>query len=425
MHTPSTTNYKDDKMDNMFYIDYLDHVTSGSREFEELKLRLRFDLLIFGKDQLCMSVPACIKLGDTTNLLMELDEFWNAGKIVLQLDKKHKGNPSNYFRNRKKVLARSMSEESLVNNFEFIAYENSRTDRFFNTYLSDVASVSSNKLYIGKEHDTDSLFRSFANDSFELHYDEVCCLLKPMERIQYTGITNKIQELANNPTHLFQRSIVENIIDEEYNPTDFEKNVVSVLLDRSFARANAETSNAKPLSLITNQLTGRWLYKLLKKSYRFLFENICNLSWDEIFYLSQDQDWQNFIEYINTYINTLQNVRKAGENKEFEYQIENYIDKLSNSLSLFVLLKQIHNEVIDEIKSEFITVGLVSEIQNLNLTIDLIENIHKGKYQYAIDVLLSIDMLANKIFNKLTKEKDLSYLIHDNDRSKRNYHILK
>ena len=73
----------------LFYIDYLDHVTSGTRNFNVLELRLRFDLLVFGSQELCISVPACIKMGDTTNLLKKLDDFWQAGKIRLQLDKKH------------------------------------------------------------------------------------------------------------------------------------------------------------------------------------------------------------------------------------------------------------------------------------------------------------------------------------------------
>lgn len=33
----------------LFYIDYLDHITSGTRAFELLRLRLRYDLLILDK----------------------------------------------------------------------------------------------------------------------------------------------------------------------------------------------------------------------------------------------------------------------------------------------------------------------------------------------------------------------------------------
>ena len=98
--------------DMLFYIDYLDHIASGSKSFEVLALRLRYDLLIYGCDTLCMSVPACIKLEDTTNLLMKLDDFWKHGKIRLQLDKKHRGNPTNYFNNRKKFLLKECQRKN-------------------------------------------------------------------------------------------------------------------------------------------------------------------------------------------------------------------------------------------------------------------------------------------------------------------------
>ena len=90
-----------------FYIDYLDHLTSESNNlhYMQLRNRLRFDLLVFGQDILCMSVPACIKLKSTTELLIKLDDFWANGRIQLQLDKKHKEDPFRYFDNRKKILS--------------------------------------------------------------------------------------------------------------------------------------------------------------------------------------------------------------------------------------------------------------------------------------------------------------------------------
>lgn len=72
----------------LFYIDYLDHITSGTYAFNLLAQRLRFDLLVFcGNDTLCMSVPACVKIGDTTKLLMALDPFWKEKKFYFSLTK--------------------------------------------------------------------------------------------------------------------------------------------------------------------------------------------------------------------------------------------------------------------------------------------------------------------------------------------------
>lgn len=44
---------------NKLYIDYLDHTVSGEYNYAESANRLRFDLLLFSEDILCMSVPVC------------------------------------------------------------------------------------------------------------------------------------------------------------------------------------------------------------------------------------------------------------------------------------------------------------------------------------------------------------------------------
>ena len=279
----------------LFYIDYLDHITSGFKSFNVLALRLRYDLLIYGCDTLCMSVPACIKLGDTTELLIELDDFWKHGKIQLQLDKKHRGNPANYFNNRKKVLAKGMSEEKLINHFEFVAYESKRTDTFFRIYLPEVVATPKDTLYLGKEKDTDALFRGETIALFEKHCDTICRSLEINRAINFTGMVDRIQSFALDKSTLFQRAVVEENIIDEYKPQTEERIIIATLLDRAFALANAETSSAVPLSLVLNQLTGRWLIHLLSKTYKELYNLICELNWKGIFTLSQDEDWRKFI----------------------------------------------------------------------------------------------------------------------------------
>lgn len=59
----------------LFYIDYLDHITSRAVSAKMLALRLRYDLLIFADDTMCMSVPSCVKLKETTDLLMDWMTF--------------------------------------------------------------------------------------------------------------------------------------------------------------------------------------------------------------------------------------------------------------------------------------------------------------------------------------------------------------
>lgn len=408
----------------LFYIDYLDHVTSGQRcqSFQSLELRLRFDLLIFSRDTLCMSVPACIKLENTTKLLMELDNFWSAGIILLQLDKKHKGKPSNYFNNRKKVLARGMSEEKLLKHFEFVAYENKRTDTFFNVYLPEVAGVSADILYLDKKKDTDALFRGETVNLFEKHIDTICRALQIDRAINFTGITNRIHSYATDSTALFQRAIIEESIINEYQPRDNERLIVASLLDRAFALANAETSDAVPLSLVLNQLTGKWLIHLLSKSYRELYDLISQLSWNGVYALSQSEDWRNFIGYINVYIGIIQDSKL----KKYDIPIEAYMNRLSHSLSLLSLLRLLKDEALDATKSKLYEYGLFSEAQNMEEMISILIDSYSGSYRAMLDVIRAIDMYANRIIERLTKDKQFLYLLtYSNNTKERKYELLK
>lgn len=408
----------------LFYIDYLDHVTSGQRcqSFQSLELRLRFDLLIFSRDTLCMSVPACIKLENTTKLLMELDNFWSAGIILLQLDKKHKGKPSNYFNNRKKVLARGMPEEKLLKHFEFVAYENKRTDTFFNVYLPEVAGVSADVLYLDKKKDTDALFRGETVNLFEKHIDTICRALQIDRAINFTGITNRIHSYATDSTALFQRAIIEESIINEYQPRDNERLIVASLLDRAFALANAETSDAVPLSLVLNQLTGKWLIHLLSKSYRELYDLISQLSWNGVYALSQSEDWRNFIGYINVYIGIIQDSKL----KKYDIPIEAYMNRLSHSLSLLSLLRLLKDEALDATKSKLYEYGLFSEAQNMEEMISILIDSYSGSYRAMLDVIRAIDMYANRIIERLTKDKQFLYLLtYSNNTKERKYELLK
>lgn len=403
----------------LFYIDYLDYITSGSRSFKELALRLRFDLLIFGHDTLCMSVPACIKMRDTTGLLMELDEFWKNGKIRLQLDKKHKGNPQNYFRNRKKVLAKAMPEERLVKHFEFIAYESNRTNIFFGSYLPDTLSKSDSNVYIGKENDTDKLFRQDTTYLLERHYDPVCRILGANRAITFTGIVNRIHECALNQSSLYQRALIEEIVVDEFNPTFNERLIVSSLLDRAFALANAGTSNAVPISLVLNQLTGIWLKRLLFRSYGELYNLICKLSWSEVYVLSQSSDWREFIGYINAFIYLIQDSRI----KKYPIDIRESTSKLSKSISLLNLLRFVGEEAISAAKDKLYEYGLFSEAQNLEVTIDLLLSCYAGRHKQLLDAMCAIDILAKRITENMTKLKNFDYLLGLNN--KKDYIILK
>ena len=147
-----------------------------------------------------------------------------------------------------------------------------------------------NELFIGKIWDTDALFRSGTIDLLSENYEQICKALDINRSIAFTGMVNRIQDMAFDNSCLFQRALVEEIISDEFKPRRSESLAIATILDQAFASANARTSDAIPISLIRNRLTGRWLYRLLYKSYADLYNEICKLSWQDIYELTQDKD---------------------------------------------------------------------------------------------------------------------------------------
>lgn len=393
-----------------FYIDYLDYITSGVRNFNQLELRLRFDLLVFGRDTLCLSVPACIKMQDTFKLLTKLDDFWKNGIIKLQLDAKHAGNPQNYFYTRKAILTKAMPESKLVKHFEFIAYESGRPEMFFDTYLSDTLVIPKDEIYLGKEKNTDTLFRQSTMTLFEKHYDPICRLLGLTDSITFTGVTNRIFDFALDNSMLYQRALIEDAVTSEYSLAPLGRQIVADLLDRAFALANAKTSGAVPITLILNQLTGSWLQKLLFRSYRPLYNLICALDWDDVYTLSQSSDWHDFIGYINAFILAIQTCKKLSKGQDSN-SIDLILSKLSRYIALLNLFDALKKEAIDAIKNKCYKSGLFSEAQNLSLNMKMLTDYYNGRYKQLIDALCAIDMLANRIIENLTQLQNCNYLL--------------
>lgn len=382
----------------LFYIDYLDHITSGSKSFSLLEQRLRFDLLVYGRESLCMSVPACVKMGDTTKLLQKLDAFWSSGTIQLQLDKKHKGRAANYFSNRKRVLSSAMSEEKLIQHFEFVAYEDSRTDYFFSEYLPNTTNGMQNELFIGKIWDTDALFRSGTIDLLSENYEQICKALDINRSIAFTGMVNRIQDMAFDNSCLFQRALVEEIISDEFKPRRSESLAIATILDQAFASANARTSDAIPISLIRNRLTGRWLYRLLYKSYADLYNEICKLSWQDIYELTQDKDWDYFIRYINCYIYLVQNSISSRRSRD----AENIIKKMSSTIQMYRFLNYLKDEAISAVKEKMIDVGMVYDALTLEEMVQQFSNFYTGSDKPLLDIIYAINEYARRNLINLT-----------------------
>lgn len=278
------------------YFDYLDfHILGDTKDLNN-EIRVKFDFLAFFPDIFCLTVPACIKLAPTTELLVKLTPFWINGNLKIILDKKHKKNPFSYFDSRRKKLERHLRDELLEKHFEYTAYSSNRPQIFFNSYL---ASIQDSDIYLPKISDTDADYRQRVKLIIDSKADDICKVLPVQERIRMDGAFASLFSYANDETVLFQRSIVDEHLQEEHNLLNFETNILRNMLDSGFAYANAISSDAVPISRIQNQITGKYIAELLRQCDPPLFDLLVSLDFEQVFVLCTDTTWNEFIDVLN------------------------------------------------------------------------------------------------------------------------------
>lgn len=392
---------------NKYYIDYLDYSTIKDLNFEYQLLRFRFDLLLFADQQMLLSVPACVKLEKTTEVLALIDDFWKNGVLKLQLDEKHKANPMNYFYKRTKKLESNINEKELFHHFEYLAYTSTRTSNFYQKYLPTIMGKNIRKLYIRKKYDTDKLFRKEVKNKIigmsGLEYDKLSRAISPMDFIKLQGILNDTIEDADQAP-LFQRAVIENKIIQNYHPGKLVTLEVSDILDKSFAYANAYTNDAVPVTFIENQLTGKWLIKLLKGAYPNVYMKIISIPWDCLYDLAVCDEWKAFKMYINALIATLQKPYLVKDKVEIERMesIERDVMKAIKDITTYNLFNGLLSEVISKIKNQLKTSGLFYEINQTDVIIETLEREVQIKGKGDIYYLLKmIDALATLISVKV------------------------
>lgn len=297
---------------NKIYIDYLDYTVSVQNNPVPPALRLRFDLLLYSQDTLCMSVPACVKLKTTTDLLMKLTPFWKAGKIRLILDRKHRNNPWNYFSNRNRVLERGFPEEQLLHHFEYNAYHSPHTQLFYNSFFHEVIQYQ-NDSFIGKIFDTDEMFRRSVIEQSKSACDRLCSVLPVYQAIHMGKILNDLIIIAEDRSHLFQRSAIETNLITLHHANKLEIDVIKRILDKGFAYANGISSYAAPLSQITNRLTSLTFIPVLKKADQELYNMICSLSWTALYKLSTNDLWLDFVDQVNRLLLLYQDSKRRSQ----------------------------------------------------------------------------------------------------------------
>ena len=334
------------------YIDYLDHTLELRHQTIPPEIRLRFDLLLFFNDVLCLSVPACVKLKNTTDLLMQLTPFWSNGKIRLILDKKHGNNPWKYFTNRQYKLEQSFSEEALTTHFEYIAYQAEHTQIFYNTFLTQVANVPSTEFYIRKIYDTDLLFRHFVVDQAHLLIADIPERFKqPVQVLHACNVLNNLIMIAEDQSTLFQRSHIEHELQQKFKLYPYEELFIRRILDIGFARANGISSYAAPISSITNRLTAQRFIPIINACDPELYSQIVTLDWNGLYDLSIGALWHNLINDINR-------IMRFMQVKDKQIRFDKLPTSLEFSLSITKLLHSLYDSVSQSVQKGLLSIGV-------------------------------------------------------------------
>lgn len=283
----------------LVYLDYLDYsVGSANPSPLDVRERLRFDLLLFPEEILCLSVPACIKLQSTAQLLMELTLFWSDGRLRLILSDEHNGKPENYFEKRTHRLETSLREEVLVRHFEFVAYSSDWKSAFYDVYIPQIV-MPVTSLYLPKISDTDREFRESSID-FASSIQETAMSILPLEEaIAFGKAASSLIDRAHDQDLLFQRAAILNDLSSDRGVDERALSAVAALLDRCFAYANAISAGAVPVSQVFNRFTSRTMIPFLNEVAPRVKQQVDALSWAGVYELSNSPIWLDFLDRLN------------------------------------------------------------------------------------------------------------------------------
>lgn len=376
---------------NKIYIDYLDYTVSGNWNLQDSISRLKFDLLLFSEEELCLSVPACVKLNKTTDILMRLTPFWKNKKIRLILDKKHRGNPWNYFNNRNRKLEKEFNEFDLKNHFEYRAYAAPHTSYFYNVFIKDIVNKTQSDLYIGKIFDTDEMFRRSIISQVNDNADNICGIMPIELGIHMGKIFNDLIIVSEDRKSLFQRMAVEEKLVKEYGAETNEVKIISKILDKGFSYANGVSSYAAPLSLITNRLTGKQFIQIIKYADEELYKMIDLLGWNAIYRLSIDNTWLDFIDHLNRLLYLYQNSEK-------NYKLQYRTIKIGCDVITKRIVEKLYESAIKGLQKELFKSGaFIGDVMKVKEKSDeLVEYYLKNKNEYW-DVIKQVDELIPAI----------------------------
>ncbi len=298
--------YSNDK--KPIFLDFLDFQTTQYKQlnYEQKHIRLKYELLAFPRRKFLLAAPAIAKCQDTAFLATLYAPLWDNRRFKFVLSPEYEGSFTNYVDNRLRKLHSIFPDYQLPNNFEYVGYTSPHWHIFFEEFLSDNLGVSDACQY--RKNDCDTLFRDNVFKDMQDNTDTINYIFRSHSAKETERICEIVSTRCKDQSSLFQRDSVMRSIKEEIILNKISENSIDLLLDLNFAKSNAEAVDAITPSAYDGINGDRLSYLSRYIPCRFgktLFDIINMLAPNNVLKLSQQSEWEDFIDSLNNVYRSL------------------------------------------------------------------------------------------------------------------------
>ena len=372
----------------MMYADYLNLLNVGNYEENEIRERLKYDILLRPEKKLYIPLSSSIKAETTNKILSDIDSeaLWSNKLILLQIDKKYNSNPFAYFENRKNLL-----EENLAySNYEYAAYSGNKIKDLFGTIIPR-SGIDFREILIDREINTDIKFKKQTMDNIRKYYYDLEAVFPVERRYLVPAIYNEMGRLTYD-TAFFSKDMAEIHISKCFKLRYSERFIFNRILDRSYIEANALSNFAEAFSL-TKKITGTHLRNFIKSQCPALHYTITTLSWAQVNQLSLKDEWKDYTSlFIGLLVNNLEG--QSDNLSELMRKVQRHTHWYKMCNFLFHFGKITNTPIVKDMEKE-----------KLNRFVEYVSFLYTGAYRTQIDILNYIESSSKEVLMTINKIK--------------------
>ncbi len=381
-----------------YFVDYFGYCLGGIGNRMRVKNRnerLLFDILSINPttDILIFSLPETL-LEDSNRVLINYKDFWKNNIFKIALDKKYKS-ANAYINNRLELLSKSIDKHE---NYELDIYQTEIPNYFINDFLINSLNLrGKNSFIFHRINNADTNHRLLLKEKIN-NYDLLYINLSQyLNEKDIDALINYFNNQADDKKSLFQRGYILNQVFEMYPVLNSNRSFLYDIFDNNYNDAMALAVNAQRLSTLVHTINGASLSKFIYNYDNNIYKKICQFTPHQIFMLSQNISWLNFVQkikelyeylYINKCLSQNYNIYKYYQRKikikkyAFDFIIKT-IDYIINQTNIPIyywydylinLKKSINDYIYTYILSQDYMFYITSDIYDRKKSIQTIVN---------------------------------------------------